>query len=143
MTYAGSRSYDIEAGFNGYNEPSAAFQAQCDVTLGGSRSFCDELLPNPFFGVAGFEGTTRFTRPDALALRVEPAVPGVHRLQSVQDRATRTIGKLTYDSAQFVAEQAVRQGRHRERQLHLRAAVDRDRRPDRIGTPTSTRSRFS
>ena len=39
------------------------FQRQCDVTLGGSRSFCDQLLPNPFFGVAGFEGTTRFTNP--------------------------------------------------------------------------------
>ena len=27
MTYAGSRSYDLETGFNAYNEPSAAFQA--------------------------------------------------------------------------------------------------------------------
>ncbi len=65
VTYAGSRSYDIEAGFGAYNEPSAAFQAQCDVTQGGSRSLCDQLVPNPFFGVAGFEGTNRFTRPDA------------------------------------------------------------------------------
>ena len=56
-TYAGSRSYDLEP-VSGLNEPSAEFQAQCDVTLGGSRSFCDQLLPNPFFGVAGFEGTT-------------------------------------------------------------------------------------
>ena len=37
------------------------FQAQCDVTNGGSRSFCDQLLTNPFFNVPGFEGTTRFT----------------------------------------------------------------------------------
>ena len=61
VTYAGSRSNDIEGNFGGFNEPSAAFQAQCDVTLGGSRTFCDQLLPNPFFGVPGFEGTTRFT----------------------------------------------------------------------------------
>ena len=27
VTYAASRSYDLEAGFNAYNEPSAAFQA--------------------------------------------------------------------------------------------------------------------
>ena len=26
------------------------------------RSFCDQLLPNPFYQVPGFEGTTRFTR---------------------------------------------------------------------------------
>ena len=38
VTYAGSRSNDIEANFGGFNEPSAAFQAQCDVTLGGSRA---------------------------------------------------------------------------------------------------------
>ena len=42
VTYAGSRSYDLEVGNGGYNEPSAAFQAQCDVTLGGSRTFCDQ-----------------------------------------------------------------------------------------------------
>ena len=60
-TYAGSRSFDRELGFAAYNDPSAEFQAQCDVTLGGSRSFCDQLLPNPFFNVPGFEGTTRFT----------------------------------------------------------------------------------
>ena len=52
-TYAGSRSYDLEVGFTAYNEPSAEFQAQCDVTLGGSRTFCDQLVPNPFFGVPG------------------------------------------------------------------------------------------
>src|SRR5205085_5775185 len=44
VTYAGSRSHDIEANFGGYNEPSAAFQAQCDVTLGGSRTLCDQLV---------------------------------------------------------------------------------------------------
>ena len=27
-----------------YNEPSAEFQRQCDVTQGGSRSVCDQLL---------------------------------------------------------------------------------------------------
>jgi hypothetical protein len=61
VTYAGSRSDDIEGNFVGYNEPSAGFQAQCDVTQNGSRSFCDQLLSNPFFNVPGFEGTTRFT----------------------------------------------------------------------------------
>jgi hypothetical protein len=63
VTYAGSRSSDIEGNFGGYNEPSAAFQAPCDVTLGGSRSLCDQLLTNPFYQVPGFEGTARFTNP--------------------------------------------------------------------------------
>ncbi|MEO8077934.1 MAG: TonB-dependent receptor, partial [Acidobacteriota bacterium] len=98
MTYAGSRSYDLEAGFNAYNEPSAAFQAQCDVTLGGSRSLCDQLVTNPFFGVAGFEGTTRFTNATLSRFELSrpfPAFTGITQNQN-------NIGKLVYDSGQFV-----------------------------------------
>jgi hypothetical protein len=98
-TYAGSRSYDLEVGFGAINEPSAAFQAQCDVTLGGSRSFCDQLLPNPFFGVAGFEGTTRFTNQQLTRFELNrpfPAFTGITQNQN-------NIGKLVYDSLQLVA----------------------------------------
>jgi hypothetical protein len=97
-TYAGSRSYDLEGG-RAFNEPAAEFQAQCDVTLGGSRSFCDALLPNPFLGVPGFEGTTRFTNQTLTRFELNrpfPAFGGFNRNQN-------NVGKLTYDSAQFVA----------------------------------------
>ena len=73
--------------------------ARCDVTLGGSRSFCDELLPNPFFGVKGFEGTTRFTNQTLSRFELNrpfPAFGGFNRNQI-------NLGTLTYDSAQFVA----------------------------------------
>ena len=99
VTYAGSRSYDLEAGFGAYNEPSAEFQAQCDVTLGGSRSFCDQLLPNPFFGVPGFEGTTRFTNPTLSRFELNRPFPAFGGFNQNQ----HNLGKLTYDSAQFVA----------------------------------------
>jgi hypothetical protein len=112
-TYAGSRSYDLELNgantqnsFGAYNEPSAAFQAQCDVTLGGSRTFCDQLLPNPFFGVAGFEGTTRFTNPTLSRFELSrpfPAFTGITQNQN-------NLGKLTYDSAQFVANKRFSKG---------------------------------
>jgi hypothetical protein len=98
-TYAGSRSYDIEGNFGGYNEPSAAFQAQCDVTLGGSRSFCDQLLPNPFFNVPGFEGTTRFTNPTLSRFELNRPFPAFTGISMNQ----QNLGKMTYDSAQFVA----------------------------------------
>jgi hypothetical protein len=107
-TYAGSRSYDLETGFNGYNEPSAAFQAQCDVTLGGSRSFCDQLLPNPFFGVQAFQGTTRFTNQTLSRFELNrpyPAFSGcdIGTTNNCFAQNQNNIGKLTYDSAQFVA----------------------------------------
>ena len=99
MTYAGSRSYDIEGNFGGYNEPSAAFQAQCDVTLGGSRTLCDQQVTNPFFNVPGFEGTTRFTNQTLSRFdlaRPFPAFSGFNMNQ-------QNLGKMWYDSAQFVA----------------------------------------
>jgi hypothetical protein len=99
MTYAGSRSYDIEGNFGGYNEPSAAFQAQCDVTLGGSRTLCDQLLPNPFYNVPGFEGTTRFTNQTLSRFdlnRPYPAFTGISMNQ-------QNLGKMWYDSMQLVA----------------------------------------
>jgi hypothetical protein len=98
-TYAGSRSYDLEAGFGAYNEPSAAFQAQCDVTLGGSRTLCDQTLPNPFRGVAGFEGTNRFTDPTLSRFELNRPFPAFTGITMNQNN----IGKLIYDSAQFVA----------------------------------------
>ena len=106
-TYAGSRSYDLEVGFNAYNEPSAEFQARCDVTQGGSRSFCDELVPNPFFGVAGFEGTTRFTNPTLSRFELNRPFPA---FAGGIDRNQNNIGKLTYDSAQFVANKRMAKG---------------------------------
>ena len=106
VTYAGSRSYDLEAGFGAYNEPSAAFQAQCDVTQGGSRSFCDEQVTNPFYQVPGFEGTNRFTNPTLSRFELNrpfPAFTGITRNQN-------NIGKLTYDSGQFVANKRLMRG---------------------------------
>jgi Carboxypeptidase regulatory-like domain/TonB-dependent Receptor Plug Domain len=99
VTYAASRSSDLEAGFNAYNEPSAEFQRQCDVTQGGSRTFCDQLVPNPFFGVAGFEGTNRFTDPTISRFELNRPFPAFAAITQNQNN----VGELTYDSMQFVA----------------------------------------
>ena len=99
VTYAGSRSYDIEGNFGGVNEPSEAFQAQCDVTQGGSRTFCDQLLPNPYFGVPGFEGTARFT--NQTLSRFELSRPYTAFTNFNQNQ--QNLGRMIYDSAQFVA----------------------------------------
>ena len=69
------------------------------MTQGGSRSFCDELLPNPFFQVAGFEGTTRFTNPTLSRFELSRPFPAFGSIQMTE----RNDGKMTYDSLQFVA----------------------------------------
>lgn len=99
MTYAGSRSYDIEGNFGGYNEPSAAFQAACDVTLGGSRSSCDQLVTNPYYQVPGFEGTARFTNPTLSRFELARPFNAFTNFNMNQ----QNLGKMQYDSAQFVA----------------------------------------
>jgi hypothetical protein len=99
VTYAGSRSRDIEGNFGGYNEPSAAFQAQCDVTLNGSRTLCDQLLPNPFFNVPGFEGTGRFTSPTLSRFELSRPFPAFTGF----NKNSLNRGSMTYDSLQFVA----------------------------------------
>jgi TonB dependent receptor-like, beta-barrel len=99
VSYAGSRSRNIEDNWGGYNEPSAAFQAQCDVTLGGSRSFCDQTFPNPFFGVHGFEGTSRFTSTTLSRFDLNRPYPQFTGFSMT----ARNDGKMDYDSAQFVA----------------------------------------
>jgi hypothetical protein len=99
VTYAGSRSYDIEGNWGGYNEPSAQFQAQCDVTLGGSRSFCDQQLPNPFFQVPGFEGTTRFTSATLSRFELNRPFPAFTGFNMNQ----QNLGRMWYDSMQVVA----------------------------------------
>jgi hypothetical protein len=106
MTYAGSRSYDIEANFGGYNEPSAEFQRQCDITQGGNRSFCDALLPNPFQGVPGFEGTTRFTNATLTRFELSRPFPAFSNFSQNQNN----LGRMWYDSAQFVLNKRFTRG---------------------------------
>jgi len=105
-TYAGSRSYDMEAGFGAYNEPPAEFQAQCDVTQGGSRTLCDQQLPNPFFQVPGFQGTNRFTNQNLSRFELSRPFPAFGGFSENQ----RNLGKLIYDSAQFVANKRLAKG---------------------------------
>ena len=63
VSYVGSRTREMQNRWGGFNEPPLSLRDRCDPTKGGSPAFCNELLPNPFFGITGFEGTARFTSP--------------------------------------------------------------------------------
>jgi hypothetical protein len=94
----GSRTRDLQARYNGLNEPPLSFRDKCDVTQGGSRSFCDERLPNPFFGVPGFEGTGRFTSPTLSRYDLNRPFPQFGGITVTE----RNDGKYWYDSIQAV-----------------------------------------
>ena len=60
FSYVGSRSYNINMQ-KAYNIPSLDFRKKCNPLEGGSVSYCDEQLTNPFKGVEAFRGTGFFT----------------------------------------------------------------------------------
>jgi len=98
ISYAGSRSRKQQSEYRGLNEPSLAFQNQCDVTQGGNRNVCDALLPNPFFNVAGFEGTSRFTNATLSRFNLMRPFPQFDGITETE----RNEGKIDYDSLQMV-----------------------------------------
>ena len=127
-SYVGSRSHDVQANWGGYNEPSAAFQAQCDVTQGRQ----------PLASAISCCRTRSSTSPASKARRASPTrrssrseLAGRTRRSAASTMTERNDGKMTYDSLQFIANKRWAQGHHAERQLHLGAALDRRRREHR------------
>jgi hypothetical protein len=106
LSYVGSRTLKEQSQWNGYNEPSAAFRKLCDVTQGGSASFCNQLLPNPFFQVPGFEGTGRFTGTTISRFDLNRPFPQFTGFTEFE----RNDGKVWYDSLQIFAEKRMSSG---------------------------------
>jgi hypothetical protein len=106
LTYVGSRTRQEQNQWGGYNEPSADFRNQCDPTKGGSIAFCEALLPNPFYQVAGFEGTTRFTSPTLSRWELNRPYPQFGRITMFD----RNDGRMWYNSAQLTVNKRVSDG---------------------------------
>jgi len=99
ISYVGSRTYQDTSNWGGFNDPSLAFRNLCDVTAGGNANYCNERVPNPFYQVPGFEGTTRFTSPTIS--RNDLARPFPQFAGGVTQQLLNE-GRIWYDSAQIV-----------------------------------------
>jgi hypothetical protein len=106
-SYVGSRSRHQQDQFTGVNEPSRALQDLCDVTKGGDPAYCNAPLPNPFFGVPGFEGTGRFTSATLSRFELSRPFPA---FGGGITQTERNDGKIDYDSLQFVGNKRLHQG---------------------------------
>lgn len=106
ISYVGSRSKDQQSQWGGFNEPSDAFRRQCDPNAGGTVSFCNELLPNPFFQVTGFEGTARFTSPTLSRFELNRPFPQFGAMTQFE----RNDGRITYNSLQMLANKRFSDG---------------------------------
>ena len=116
VSYVGSRTRNEQTpgpggtqgpnpGF-GFNEPDAAFRARCDVTQGGSPTFCNEQLTNPFLGVPGFENTTFFTAPTLSRYQLNRPFPQFTGFTQLG----RNDGRIWYDSLQVSANKRMTRG---------------------------------
>jgi carboxypeptidase family protein len=95
VSYVGNRSYKLENLYD-YNEPNLAFRKQCDPLEGGKPSFCDALVPNPFFNLQPFAGTSLGTSPTISRFNLNRPFP---EFGSFQQRG-RNDGKVWYNSMQ-------------------------------------------
>ena len=59
-SYVGSRSYNLNMNAQ-YNIPTLAVRKTCNLLEGGLPANCDASVPNPFKGIAAFNGTSYYT----------------------------------------------------------------------------------
>ncbi|MDQ6701591.1 MAG: hypothetical protein M3Z36_15540, partial [Acidobacteriota bacterium] len=97
LTYSGSRGKRLQNS-KVFNEDDASIRDSCNYLLGGNPSYCDKQLPNPFQGLAPFEGTTYYTNKTVSRgqlLRPFPQFTGITELM-------RNDGASWYNSLQAI-----------------------------------------
>ena len=60
VSYVGSRSYNLNMNAQ-YNIPSLQVRKQCNLLEGGLPATCNANVPNPFKGIAAFNGTSYYS----------------------------------------------------------------------------------
>ncbi len=95
LSYVGNRTYKLESNRE-YNEPDLAFRRQCNPIEGGNPAFCDELVPNPFQGLAPFAGTGLGTNATTSRFQLARPFP---EFSGINQRG-RNDGKVWYNSLQ-------------------------------------------
>ena len=106
VSYVGSRTTDGQSQYNGINEVSPSFRDKCDPTKGGDPAFCNALLPNPFQGVAGFEGTGYFTAATLSRYNLNRPFPQFGNIVELE----RNEGKVWYNSLQVLLNKRFSKG---------------------------------
>src|SRR5262249_41375728 len=113
ISYVGSRTRQAQDQWGGFNEPPVSLRDSCDVTKSSARpgyatpaAYCDELVPNPFFQVPGFEGTSRFTNPTISRYELNRPFPEFTGITMLD----RNDGRVWYNSMQLVVNKRMSDG---------------------------------
>ncbi len=95
VSYVGNRSYKLQTD-RPYNEPDLSFRKQCNPLEGGNPAYCDQLIPNPFYNLPEFAGTSRGTSPTISRFELARPFP---QFGAINERG-RNDGKLWYNGLQ-------------------------------------------
>jgi hypothetical protein len=105
VSYVGNRGYKLETARQ-YNEMSLGLRQQCNILEGGNPLFCDQLLPNPFFGLPQFTGTTLGSDVTTSRLNLGRPFPEFNQV----NQRGRNDGKLWYNALQITYSVRARAG---------------------------------
>jgi hypothetical protein len=97
VSYVGSRGNELQDSI-GYNQQSLASRKLCNPLEGGSPSYCDALVKNPFVGLAPFSGTTLYSAQTVSRTRLQTPYPEFGAIT----RDGLNTGKSWYNAAQVV-----------------------------------------
>jgi Carboxypeptidase regulatory-like domain len=96
VSYVGNRAYKLQTARQ-YNEPDLGLRQQCNILESGNPLYCDQLLPNPFFGLPQFAGTGLGTDASTSRFNLSRPFP---EFGQVNQRG-RNDGKLWYNALQI------------------------------------------
>ena len=103
VTYVGSRTIGAN-NERDFNVPSLAFRQQCNLLEGGDPEYCNAGVPNPFRGVAGFEGTPFYDATTVSRYQMNRAFPQFSGM--MQERGLNT-SRIWYNSMQINFNQRI------------------------------------
>lgn len=106
LTYVGSRSQNLSSE-KAYNIPTLGFREQCNLQEGGSPTYCDAAVPNPFQGIEAFRGTTFFTASTVSRYQMNRPFPQFNGDLLQQGRND---SKIWYNSVQVIYNLRLRGG---------------------------------
>ena len=103
--YVGSRTKDLQTS-RSFNSSSLQFRQQCDLLEGGTPTYCDQQVRNPFFGLAPFAGTSYYSSQNVNRSTLAVPYPEFGGLTEL----TRNDGATWYNSLQVTVETRRRAG---------------------------------
>ena len=96
IAFVGNRGHKMQTAMP-YNQPNLAFRQTCGPLEGGSPTFCNQLVPNPFYGMPQFVGTNLGTNPTVSRATLANPYP---QFSSLNQRG-RNDGKNWYNALQI------------------------------------------